>query len=202
VLTDKRIRAVIIVAAIVWAVLLVAQGADVDVSFFKPFSTVVGVTILVLAAFDRWLWRWWPFRLLQKQPIVSGTWKGTFTSNYDAGAGTAPPTEAYLVVRQTASTISFTLLTAESSSHTVAATMEQVDGHFVMSGTYVNTPRALIQERSRPSRGSASIDVHNGQHLFLEGAYWTDRGTKGELRFDGRADPVVTHFDIAQSLFS
>ena len=37
--------------------------------------SVSSVVIFGLLAFDRWLWRMWPFRWLHRRPVLHGTWK-------------------------------------------------------------------------------------------------------------------------------
>src|SRR4051812_43691750 len=81
-MSDKRIRAVIFVAAAVWAVMLLLQGVDVGTALFKPLSSVIGVTILAMGFYERRLWRWRWLRRLQKQPILHGTWKGTLQTTW------------------------------------------------------------------------------------------------------------------------
>lgn len=203
-MTDKRIRAVIFVAAAVWAVMLVLQGVDVGTSLFKPLSSVVGITILLLGFYDRRLWRWRFLRRLQKQPVLNGTWKGSLQTTWaDPATGKIPgPIEVYMVVRQTASTIAFDMLTAESSSSTTSASLDAAEsGAWMLSGSYVNKPQVLIQNRSRVHRGSAVLEIHTGPSTLIEGAYWTDRDTKGSLRFTDHADARVTHIEHAARLF-
>jgi hypothetical protein len=83
-MTDKRIPGVIFVAAAVWAVLLVLQGVDVGTALFKPLSSVVGITVLLLGLYDRHLWRWRWLRRLQKRPVLHGTWKGSLQTTWVA----------------------------------------------------------------------------------------------------------------------
>lgn len=204
-MTDERIRAVIFVAAAIWAVMLVLQGVDVGTSYFKPLSSVVGVTILLVGLYDRRLWRWPWLRRLQKQPIVHGTWKGTVQTTWvDPATGATPaPIDIYMVVRQTASTVAFDMLTEESSSSTTSASLDAAEsGAWVLSGSYLNRPKVLIQHRSRVHRGSAVLEVHSGPSTLMEGAYWTDRDTKGSLRFDDHDDATVTHYEHAVALFT
>lgn len=203
-MTDKRIRAVIFVAAAVWAVMLVLQGVDVGTNLFKPLSSVVGITILLLGFYDRRLWRWRWLRRLQKQPVLNGTWKGSLQTTWaDPATGKTPgPIEVLMVVRQTASTIAFDMLTAESSSSTTSASLDAAEsGAWVLSGSYLNRPQVLIQNRSRVHRGSAVLEIHTGPSTLIEGAYWTDRDTKGSLRFTEHADARVTHIEHAARLF-
>jgi hypothetical protein len=205
VLSAGRIRSTIAVAALIWAGLLLAQGADLDGTFIKPLSGVMGLTVALLGAYDRWLWKLGPLRRLQKQPILHGTWKGSLQTAWcDRETGEIPgPIQIYMVVRQTCSSIAFSMYTAESSSRSVSAALDDSEsGAWVLSGTYINTPQLLLQDRSRVHRGSAVLEVHRGSITFLEGSYWTDRDSKGSMRFTEHADGLPTHFEQAQSVFT
>jgi hypothetical protein len=110
--------------------------------------------------------------------------------------------EVYLIVRLTASTIAFDVLTAESSSSTTSALLNAAEsGAWMLSGSYLNRPKMLIQHRSRVHRGSAVLEVHTGPSMLIEGSYWTDRDTKGSLRFTAHVPATVTHFERAQAHF-
>ena len=57
-----------------------------------------------------------------KRPVIDGTWKVQLRSNWKdpiAAGATVAPIEGYMVVRQTFSTLSMRLLTAESHSELV-----------------------------------------------------------------------------------
>lgn len=204
-LTDRRVRAVLTVAAPIWAALLLLQGVNVDLGFFKPLSAVTGTTIIALGLYDRRLWRWPLLRKLQQQPIVHGTWSGQLVSTWvnPATSKSPDPIEVFMVVHQTASTVRFEMLTAESASRTVSAALEDAEaGAWVLSGMYLNTPELSIQQRSRIHRGSAVMQVHRGKTVLIEGSYWTDRDTRGSLRFDRHSPETVTHVDFARALFA
>ncbi|MGY6502199.1 MAG: Cap15 family cyclic dinucleotide receptor domain-containing protein [Acidimicrobiales bacterium] len=165
----------------------------------------MGLTIVLLGAYDRWLWKLGPLRKLQKQPVLHGVWKGSLQTAWcNPETGEVPgPIEVYLVVRQTCSSIAFSMCTSESRSQTVSAALEDSEsGAWVMSGTYLNTPQLLHQDRSRVHRGSAVLEVHRGTNVIVEGSYWTDRDSKGSIRFTEHVESLPTHFEHAQAVFS
>src|SRR5438874_3975270 len=109
-----QVQAVISVAAVVWAAMLLAQGTSLRVSFLRPYSAAVGAGVVALVAYDRWLWRWSLVRRLSHLPVLRGTWRGTLTSTWkDRASGKAiSPIPVFLAVRQTASEVWLSLLTA------------------------------------------------------------------------------------------
>lgn len=204
-LSAGRIRSTIVVAALIWAGLLLAQGADIDGTYVRPLGVVMSLTIVALGLYDRWLWKLGPLHRLQKQPILHGTWKGSLQTTWqNPESGEVPgPIEVYMVVRQTCSSIAFSMCTAESRSRSVSAALDDSEsGAWVLSGTYINTPQMLLQDRSRVHRGSAVLEVHQGSTIIIEGCYWTDRDSKGSLRFTEHADSLPTHFDHARGTFA
>lgn len=189
------------IAATLWALLLVLQGASLPEGFFRPASTVLGTVVLIIGAFDRWIWRW-PFLhpWFVGIPNLEGTWKGEILSDWaDPQTGQQIlPIEAFLAVRQTFSSIRLYLITRSSSSELLAGSIVQnPDGTHTIFGTYRNTPR--ISERSVSSihHGAVRLNVRGKQRPILDGDYWTDRLTRGELRFESRTRAL--HYDFDQA---
>lgn len=195
-----HITTILIIAAITWGVCLVLAGVPVTAAWFKPFSVVVGVLVLALSIADRWLWRLrvlrpWLFNI----PDLNGTWKVAIRP-------TAPepsPSEviAYMVIRQTFSTISLRLFTAESHSETLSAHVVRCDdGTCNVAAVYRNTSRLQVRERSPLHHGALLLSVQGDPPESLEGQYWTDRLSQGEMVLSARNPARVHSFDQAQKL--
>lgn len=185
------------IAAAVWAAMLFSQGVSLDASYLRPYSFAVGAVILCFLAFEQWLWRVKPIARLVSRPVLRGTWKGQLMSSWiDPATGKQIlPIDAFLVIRQTYSTISVSLVTAESASISLVASLDAPRGAVTtVSATYRNSPRLLLQDRSRIHHGAVVLEVHESPTSRLTGAYWTDRDTKGELRFEGRSPRLHTDF--------
>lgn len=184
--------------AILWSLLLILNGASVHMSFFKPLSTVCGVLSLVIMAFERWLWRLPLLHpLLVGVPDLNGTWKGELNSNWmNPETGAKPgPLPAYLVVRQTFSTIHATLLTNESESKLITGSVyDENDGAQLVAGLYTSTPRMSVRDRSSIHRGGLLLQILGQPAYGLSGSYWTDRETTGELSFDERTSDLYHDF--------
>ncbi len=177
------------------------QGEYVPLDYLKSFSySVTGVSFLLLL-WERWLWSWWGFRpWLTTRPDIRGTWKGSLVSSWvdpvtKQGRGEI---EAYLVVRQTYSTLDVRLLTAESGSVSLSASVvEDQHGIHTLAVVYRNTPRALLRERSPIGYGGMLLYVRGTPVHQLDGEYWTDRKTKGELKFEPRCKDQLHDFEQA-----
>lgn len=194
-------------SALVWigfgivAVTLALDGAQVTTGTFKPCGGVVTVLGLVLLAFDKWLWG---FGFLHPwfvdRPYLKGTWKGVLESNYvdTATQQRAVPIEVYLVIRQTFSAIHLRLLTNESASESMANNIPKgEDGVYTVASVYRNTPKLGVRDRSTIHHGAVTLHVEGDPVTSLRGEYWTDRLTRGELRFLEKSGEL--YFDFASA---
>ncbi len=184
-------------AALAWLTLLWLNGVSVPAAtFFKPFSWVESLLLTLVIVFDRWAWRWRVLRpWLVSTPNLNGTWKGELVSTYEESRG---PIEAYLVIRQTFSSLRIRLMTRESNSYLLAgaATPDQ-SGLHIVTGIYRNVPDLLRRSVSPIHHGAILLQVRKNPPNLLQGEYWTDRDTKGELRFTARSSRVFDSFEAA-----
>jgi hypothetical protein len=201
-MTSTQVKALIGLVAVIWIVVVFAQGNPVPLDYVKAFSYVVTGVSFALLSWERWLWSWRIFRpWLTTRPDLRGTWRGHLVSNWadpitKKGRGEI---EAYLVVRQTYSTIDVRLLAAESASVTLSANIvADGEGIHTVAVVYRNTPRALLRNRSPMGHGGMLLYVRGLPIHQLDGEYWTDRETKGELDFRFRSSELCHDFDQAQ----
>ena len=106
-----------------------------------------------------------------------------------------------MVIRQSATSISVVLLTNESRS--VSSVTEITDDQTVASldYMYLNRPDSRLENRSRMHHGSTSLDIIGRPATRLEGRYWTDRDTKGELEFTERRLQMAEGYQEAETIF-
>lgn len=202
-ISQLHLSALIWAAGIIWAALLVFDGTNVSTGLFKPCSTVVAGLGLLLLLFDKWIWR---FRILHPwfvdRPNIRGTWKGQLISTWvDPQTGTKPePIDAYLVIRQTFSGIHMRLITRESSSESLADNIpKDADGVYSVASIYRNTPKLSHRPVSPIHNGGLLLRVLGDPVSSLEGHYWTDRGTQGEVVFHEKSDVLFFDFATASS---
>lgn len=203
-LSRLHLSAILLVAAVVWGAMLVFEGVAVNGTWFRPFSIVVGVLLLLLGAFDLWAWRW---RVLHgwfvPRPDLRGTWRVELQSDWKNPATNTVvgPIVAYLVVRQTFSTVSVRMLTAESASELVGAEINKAsDGTYRLAAVYRNEPKLSVRDRSPIHYGAFVLDVQGDPVNDLAGYYWTDRNSRGELRTLARKASTAASFKEAQQL--
>lgn len=188
-------------AVIILFVMLVLDGTQVTAGLFKPCGAVVTVLTLLLLAFDKWLWG---FRILHPwfvdRPYLKGTWKGVLVSSYidPATQKPVPPIEAYLVIRQTYSTIHLRLMTQQSASESIANNIPKgEDGVYSVASVYRNTPKLAHRSHSEIHHGALTLRVEGDPVTALTGEYWTDRLTRGEMTFMEKSETL--YFDFASA---
>lgn len=199
------VRVIIYTAVVVWAVALLLTGQTLPPGLLRPLSVVVSVVVLLSLAFELWLWKL-PFLhdWFVKRPVIEGTWRAELRSDWrdEAGAG-IPPVDAYMVVRQTLLNLSLRLLTAESSSSLVGAEIvRSADGMYCVSGVYRNEPRFQGRNHSPIHYGAVWLQVVQEPVRMIEGHYWTDRKTAGELRLTDNQKQKFQTFESAQAHYA
>lgn len=98
----------------------------------------------------------------------------------DAGESTSAPIEVVLTVRQTYTTVSLTLMTAESKSRSVAEQIVRNDnGDYTVYYQYRNVPKLGVRERSPEHTGSSALEISGVKPQDAESEYWTNRRTRG-----------------------
>ena len=192
------------IVALIFTILLWKSGITPEVKWLRGYSIAVLLVIVLWGAWDRWLWRASVFQRMQfVPPRISGTWKGELRSYWtDPDTKARPPKkDAYLVIKQTFSSVSVMLLTDESQSQSqsVLAKATKING---LSYLYLNEPEMAADEGSHMHRGAAMFRLSDTPVAMLRGRYWTDRETKGELVFKERHPKLADDYEMAVALFA
>ncbi len=139
---------------------------------FGCISDSVAITGLLMFCYERFLWRFNPF---ESTPKLKKDYDGNIVSTFDNKSR-----DATLVVQQTLLSIHITLKTDESRSQSVNASIIQLNGEKCLVYTYINTPNALVRDRSSIHYGTATLCIEKQD---LSGNYYTDRKTSGVMNF-------------------
>lgn len=179
------------VSAIVWFTL--AYFNDMDLSKMKDFfglvPKVVSIDLVVIAIFVKWGWKLKVFRgWLVPFPDLNGTWVGNIYSDWiNPQTGKKPsPIPVMLTVNQSFFHVSCLMRTSEMESHSyvegfVIDTDRQLKN---IAYSYTSKPRLSLNERSIPHDGTAVFQIIETPKLKLNGRYWTERNTKGEIKLE------------------
>jgi hypothetical protein len=198
------VQTLVLLVAGVYLVSYLVRGLPTS-ELFAPIGAAGALASLFVLAFDHFLWRVPKLgRRFSKRPDIRGTWRGRLASNWvdpKTQERIAPDPEVYLVIRQTFWSVTANLITKESKSCSTTAIIEDDGcGQHQLVAQYRNTPRASVRDRSEVHHGSFKLDIGGEPVDRLEGYYWTDRNTMGELDFDRRSLKVVDSYVHAQRL--
>jgi hypothetical protein len=166
--------------------------------WLAPVGPSVTIAAVLLWSFSRWLWRLRLLRDLHGIPVLHGTWHGELASEWidpNTGQGIPPDPDVFLVIRQDFWRLSARLLTRESRSQSFAISLQHDgDGVYDLVYLYSNTPKAAARHRSEMHYGAVVLSAPVDPTAGLEGHYFTDRNTRGSLRFTAHFDTLVeTH---------
>lgn len=206
-LTRVHITSLIVLTIVTWLICLLYLGeSELSLSFLRPFGVIVATVVAIVSVFTRWAWALPVFHgWYVKRPDVRGTWKAELQSNWkDPSTGEViPPITAYIAVRQTLSTLNIRLMTPDSTSRLIAHNIElEKDGLYRIAGIYRNEPRLELRgERSEIHLGSLLLEVHGMPPNFMEGHYWTDRGTRGTIKVHTRIRDTFESYVAASDAF-
>jgi hypothetical protein len=201
---QKATKIIIYVTCAAWIVVLGFNAGDIKPAW-KALSAVTTAATVIALVIDRWLWKFSVFQTIVNRPFIGGTWRVTLKSTWidpATGLGIAP-IEAYMVVRQTLSSLSMRLLTAESNSELVGTEIiSAADGIHCVSGVYRNEPRLEVRGRSAIHFGAVWLQIVTEPHKEIFGHYWTDRNTSGEMILTSQQGVSFQTFAAAQKHFA
>lgn len=190
-------RLTIVLAAALWAGVLYLLDTPVDKAWLKPAGYVMSAVVLLLFAFDTWLWRWLPL-WITKRPNVRGTWKGTLEYQWPEGAPTQSK-DCYLRIEQTFSTVSVQMFFDISQSESRSAAITTFNGRTSLWWSYWSAARTLDQANNPPHRGGAEAHISTVPKVTLEGEYWTERKTRGHIKTSARSKKLYESYAAAQA---
>lgn len=198
-----HLGAILILAVAVWGGILFFSGTLLSWEHARPFGFTLAALSTIIALYDKFLWAWWPFRLAHKVPHLQGTWRVELQSTYvdPETKERKAPILGYAAITQTYTKISLNLMTADSSSFLVASSI-RVTGNAEVVGVYQSDPQIHLRgDVSEIHYGAFRIKVIGRPVIELEGHYWTDRITKGTVKYTDRTRSVVDSFGQASKLF-
>lgn len=145
-------------------------------------STTISINIIIWMLFIAWAWKWKIFYpWLVPFPNLSGDWVGTIKSNWKEKELEPIPIE--VSITQNFFNIQVRIMTKESRSYSIGASfdIDNERGFQQLFYTYLNTPKAGVRERSEIHYGSTILNFDGFKVTKMDGEYWTDRETTGEI---------------------
>jgi hypothetical protein len=140
---------------------------------FGYASEAVSVTVVFAVLYEKYLWR---FNPLDNTPKLASRYSGTLKSNYDD-----IERQASLIIKQTLLSVHVTLITDESKSQSLFASIDEVLNETTLTCCYLNVPKSEYRNRSEIHYGTATLAISNPKKI--DGQYYTDRQTIGDMVF-------------------
>jgi len=195
--TSTWTRIVTGLAALIALVIVWATSGNLDFTYAKWVVSASSAVILFLLVFDRWLWRYAPFRWIISRPVLHGTWKSELKTTYKARADEV--IEAYLVIRQTYSRICVDMLFDRSRSRSMSGDLVNDGGRCTLYYVFHSHAHTRDRADNPPSRGAAALTIGRQPHTHIEGDYWMERETGGDLKTVGYSPKTYDTFSAAQA---
>jgi len=177
--------AILGLAFVVYAtIFILTQNLD-SIDFHKAIthvSTTISINIIIWMIFIAWAWKlkiFYPW--LVPFPNLSGDWEGTIKSNWKEKE--LEPIPIDVSITQNFFNVQVKIKTKESKSYSIGASfdIDNERGFQQLFYTYLNTPKAGVRERSEIHYGSTILNFDGFKVTKMDGEYWTDRETTGEI---------------------
>ena len=174
----KRISWVLLISFIVRCAI---SWSEIKTGFslytiFGYAGEAIAFSSIFAALYEKIIWKYDP---LLKWPVLYKEYKGTIKSNYD---GTSR--DISVRVKQSLFSVYVFLKTDESNSNAITADIVNRDGEYVLCYSYLNHPKAEVRERSEIHYGTSILRIEE-KAKQLEGTYFTDRNTTGDIILHG-----------------
>ncbi len=155
------------------------SGSNALAASAKALGPAVSISTFIFAVFCRRAWRWrWVAKLMQKT-LVEGVWVGQLRSSF-GGAGTGVVVPIVFVIRQTYLTLSVQSFTASQEGESSLEALIHNNRTEATRLAYVFELRRLYAGENKRVSGAGELRVLSGG-THLQGKYWTDTPTHGDL---------------------
>ena len=183
-------------AFLTYAILFLLTQNLESIDFNKALShvtTTISINVVLWTLFIKWGWKlrmFYPW--LVPFPNLSGTWDGELKSNWKEKSLEPIPTE--IKISQTFFNLQVKIKTNESKSHSIGASfdIDKDRGLEQLIYSYINTPKPSVRDRSEIHYGSTLLSFEGFKVDEMEGQYWTDRETTGEIKLKRKTLPNST----------
>ncbi len=184
---------------------LIPADTAIPVAWVRVIAWAAFAALLAWTVFDLWGWRLRPIlRTWIERPDLHGTWRATIRSNW-----TDPTTgkrldaiEAYMVIRQSYRSIRLQLMTAESVSEVLEASVLRAgNDRYRIAAIYRSSPTRAPRSDEQHV-GTLMLDVPGKRPKILLGHYATDRRTEGTIELRGRTRRLLRSFREASDTFA
>ena len=199
--------AIIALTAITWLAFAGLFGfPDTWWEALRPFLTASTVSAIIVLAFEKYMWSWIIFRgWLSRTPNYRGVWKVRFLSSWvdPITNKLVGPLDGFAQIDQTATTICMRMYTSKARSKSIAHSIRLDQEVFTIALVYENKPSIRLREtQSSMHLGSVTFQSRGYFPDVLNGEYWTERKTTGEIKLSERIEGEISSFEEGEKLFN
>ena len=152
------------------------RAAGIIQPWWLDVPSVYGFFGILLFAYDRFLWNHWPFSRLPMFKIadLSGTWQLEIRTSHDEFAQSVT---GRALIRQSASRMSISIETTQSTSHSLTASLLPLERlhDFELTYHYRNDPKPQAPPSMESHYGITALRF-SGTPVRLQGEYFSGRG--------------------------
>lgn len=200
---DKNFQKIITITVIFG---IIVSSLFIYLGKFQPLSLdtlkTIGPTTTVLVVswglYFKWGWKIPILKYLMYKPDLSGTWLGTFDSDWkdEQGRG-VEPAKMVLVIRQNWLTISVIAMTERFKSRSYAEflSFNEDKGIKLLAYLYSDTSTSFGEEGAR--EGVAELDLIDSEPKKLHGKFWTSSKTAGHMKLKWNSSETIDSFNQA-----
>lgn len=141
--------------------------------FLGAASEVIAVTLILMGAYNCFLWRLNP---LEKTPKLMGTYKGHIEYNYN---GESSSKDTKVIIKQTLLSIKVQITTNEITSNTIVGNLVVENDNYVLYYIYITNPKSKYSKENPMQHGTCRL-VQQDKNTLV-GTYWTSRQTIGDM---------------------
>lgn len=180
------VRSVTIAVAGLYSLALFLSGATLLPWINQAFAALPFSAGLLVIMWDSLLWRIPLLQKVSKRPYLAGFWAVTYQPTIEShipDGGNRGPIPGFIIIRQTFWSISIRSYTKESKSDSRSFFWELRPGSdfATLTFAYENLPKESESHRSTRHTGTNRLDPTSARPAEVEGSYFTDRYTKGDM---------------------
>lgn len=148
---------------------------------WTAIGKTVALSLIIFMLFIKRFWRYKLFKFIIPIPYLGGEWDGVL--RYDCN-GQSSEKAVKLTIKQSLFHILVIMKTNESLSRSCSASfnIDELRGENEIIYSYFNQPSIRNRDKSPIHYGATRLTIGEN-NTKLEGHYWTDRKTIGELTF-------------------
>lgn len=188
------IKGIVYASVLIFIIVSVVSGHNQNICISKIWSdigTTSAIVALLTFVFNRWLWKIPFLGKWLNTPNLNGEWEGeiTYKREKESGELVTYKDKVSVHIEQTYLSIIFKskFSKSESCSYCASFVHDSQMGTDCLSFQYYNTPNMS----ERQGTNICGLDRHIGSSIMkvdwnsidqLQGEYWTDRPTRGEMK--------------------